>query len=65
MSPFQVVYGVEAQLPVMVEFLTLHLMKTIEDSSFSSSLDKRILYLQKLDEDRLQVVDKITTHQLK
>ncbi|KAH9320395.1 hypothetical protein KI387_044495, partial [Taxus chinensis] len=50
-TPFQVVYGVEAQLLVMEELPALQLMKAIEDSSFASSLDKRILYLQKLDED--------------
>ncbi|KAH9307170.1 hypothetical protein KI387_044385, partial [Taxus chinensis] len=65
MSPFQVVYGVEAQLPVTLELPALHLMKAIEDASFTNSLDKRIMYLQKLNEDRLQVVDRISAHQLK
>ncbi|KAH9316571.1 hypothetical protein KI387_025198, partial [Taxus chinensis] len=54
MSPFQVVYGVEAQLPVIVELPALYLMKAIEDTSFNDSLDKRIMYLHKLNEDRLQ-----------
>lgn len=48
MSPFELVYGVEAQLLMTVEFPAIHLMKAIEDSSFTSSLDKRIMYLQKL-----------------
>lgn len=58
------VYGVEAQLPVIVELPSLHLMKVVEDSSFTSSLDK-IMYLQKLDEDMLQVFDRISAHQLR
>ncbi|KAH9302229.1 hypothetical protein KI387_013812, partial [Taxus chinensis] len=65
MSPFQIVYGVEAQLPVIVELPALHLMKAIEDTSFSDALDKRIMYLHKLNEDRLEVADRIAAHQQK
>ncbi|KAH9331379.1 hypothetical protein KI387_003487, partial [Taxus chinensis] len=65
MSPFQVVYGVEAQLLVTMELPALHLMKAIEDTSFNDALDKRIMYLHKLNEDRLEVADKISTHQQK
>ncbi|KAH9318128.1 hypothetical protein KI387_019897, partial [Taxus chinensis] len=65
MSPFQVVYGVEAQLPVTVELPALHLMKAIEDTSFSDALDKRIMYLHKLNEERLEVADRISAHQQK
>lgn len=65
MSPFQVVYGFEAQLLVTLELPTLHLMKAIEDARFTNSLDKRIMYLQKLNEEKLQVVNRISTHQLK
>ncbi|KAH9318191.1 hypothetical protein KI387_019960, partial [Taxus chinensis] len=65
MSPFQVVYGVEAQLLVIVELPALHLMKAIEDTSFNDSLDKRIMYLYKLNEDRLKVADRISAHQQK
>ncbi|KAH9294727.1 hypothetical protein KI387_038315, partial [Taxus chinensis] len=65
MSPFQVVYGVEAQLPVTVELPALHLMKAIEDTSFGDALDKRIMYLHKLNEDRLVVADRISVHQQK
>ncbi|KAH9311132.1 hypothetical protein KI387_026167, partial [Taxus chinensis] len=60
-----VVYGVEAQLPVTVELPALHLMKAIEDTSFNDSLDKRIMYLHKLNEDRLEVADRISAHQQK
>ncbi|KAH9292643.1 hypothetical protein KI387_042171, partial [Taxus chinensis] len=65
MSPFHVVYGVEAQLPVTVELSALHLMKAIEDTSFNYSLDKRIMYLYKLNEYRLKVADRISAHQQK
>ncbi|KAH9315505.1 hypothetical protein KI387_024132, partial [Taxus chinensis] len=60
-----VVYGVEAQLPVTVELPALHLMKNNEDTSFNDALDKRIMYLHKLNEDRLEVTDKISAHQQK
>ncbi|KAH9299161.1 hypothetical protein KI387_030843, partial [Taxus chinensis] len=60
-----VVYGVEAQLPVTMELPALHIMKAIEDTSFNDSLDKRIMYLHKLNEDRLTVANKISTHQQK
>ncbi|KAH9318836.1 hypothetical protein KI387_020605 [Taxus chinensis] len=63
MYPFQVVYGVEAQFSVTMELPALHLMKAIEDTSFNDSLDKRIMYLYKLDEDKLRVADKISAHQ--
>ncbi|KAH9288760.1 hypothetical protein KI387_032877, partial [Taxus chinensis] len=56
---------VEAQLLVTVELPALHLMKAIEDSSFVSPLDKRIVYLQNLNEDKLQIFDRISAHQLK
>ncbi|KAH9317514.1 hypothetical protein KI387_019283, partial [Taxus chinensis] len=56
---------VEAQLPVTVELPALHLMKAIEDTSFRDALDKRIMYLHKLNEDRLVVADRISVHQQK
>ncbi|KAH9293424.1 hypothetical protein KI387_041372, partial [Taxus chinensis] len=40
-------------------------MKAIEDTSFSDALDKRVMYLHKLNEDRLEVADRIATHQQK
>ncbi|KAH9319952.1 hypothetical protein KI387_021721, partial [Taxus chinensis] len=58
-------YGVEAQLPVTMELPALYLMKAIEDTSLSDSLDKRIMYLKKLNEDRMQVFDRISSHQEK
>ncbi|KAH9322717.1 hypothetical protein KI387_017356, partial [Taxus chinensis] len=62
MSPLQVVYGTKSQLSVTVELPILKLVKAIEDSNFTSYLEKRIVYLQKLDAARLQVVDMIVTH---
>ncbi|KAH9297003.1 hypothetical protein KI387_028685, partial [Taxus chinensis] len=37
----------------------------IEDGQYKDSIDKRILFLEKLDENRLQVVARIKEHQLK
>ncbi|KAH9329128.1 hypothetical protein KI387_001236, partial [Taxus chinensis] len=37
----------------------------IEDGQYKDSIDKRILFLEKLEENRLQVVDRIKEHQLK
>ncbi|KAH9327278.1 hypothetical protein KI387_007456, partial [Taxus chinensis] len=40
-------------------------VKAIEDTSFSNALDKIIMYLHKLNEDRLVVADRISSHQQK
>ena len=62
-SPFELVYGVEAVLPLPLELATCKLKTTIEDGVFKEGLEKRILYLTKLQEERADMVDRITEHQ--
>lgn len=63
MSPFQLVYGIYSNLPTPLEITTLNLQKAIEDGEFQSTLDKRAMYLNKLEEQREHVVDQIGKHQ--
>lgn len=63
MTPFELVYGVEAQLSLPLELATLNLQKEIENEMFQSSIEKRILYLQKIEEERRELVDHITYYQ--
>ena len=63
MTPFELVYRVEAQLSLPLELATLNLQKEIEDEMFQSSIEKRVLYLQKIEEERRELVDHITNHQ--
>ncbi len=57
-------YGVEVQLSLPLELATLNLEKVIEDGIFQSSIEKRTLYLQKIDEETRELVDHITNHQV-
>ncbi|KAH9289700.1 hypothetical protein KI387_033817, partial [Taxus chinensis] len=63
MSPFQVLYGTDAKLPISAELPALRLARAIEDETFQNSLEKRIMYLAELKEKRVRVVDRITKHQ--
>ena len=45
MTPFELVYRVEAQLSLPLELATLNLQKAIEDGMFHTPIGKRILYL--------------------
>ena len=45
MSPFELMYGVEAQLSLPLELATLNLQKAIEGEIFHTPIEKRILYL--------------------
>ena len=63
MSPFELVYRVEAQLSLPLELATLNLQKAIEGEIFHTPIKKRILYLQKIEEERGEIVDHITNHQ--
>lgn len=63
MTPYELVYGVEAQLSLPLELQTLNLQKVIEDGVFQSLIKNRILYLQKIEEERMELVDHITNHQ--
>ena len=62
-SPFKLVYGVEASLPLPLELLVCRLQQEIEDLISKVSLDKRILYLTRLEEEQEKLVDHITEHQ--
>ncbi|KAH9313635.1 hypothetical protein KI387_022262, partial [Taxus chinensis] len=65
MSPFQLLYGIEVEIQVTVEMPTLKFLQGIEDEQYRDSIDKRILFPKKLEENRLRVVDPIKEHQLK
>lgn len=63
MSPFQLLYGINAEIPITLELPALKLAKAIEDQTYENALDKRIMYLSQLEEQRTQVVDRIAQHQ--
>lgn len=63
MMPFELVYGIEEQLSLPLELSTTRLQKVIEDEFFQSALEKRIMYLSKIEEERQELVDHITPHQ--
>lgn len=62
MSPFELVYGIGAQVSLPLELAASKLQKVIEDAFFQSSLEKRIMYLTKIEEERVKLVDRITKH---
>ena len=59
-SPFELVYGTEASLPLPLELDTNKLRIVIEDDIYKYGLEKRILYLSKLEEERKEIMDHIT-----
>ena len=61
-SPFELVYGTEANLPLPLELATSKLRAVIEDDIYRDGLEKRIVYLTKLEEERVEIVDHITQH---
>ncbi|XP_059078205.1 uncharacterized protein LOC131043644 [Cryptomeria japonica] len=63
MSPFQLLYGMNAEIPITLELLALKLDKAVEDETYQGSLDKWIMFLSQLEETRAEVVDRIATHQ--
>ncbi|KAH9303816.1 hypothetical protein KI387_008220, partial [Taxus chinensis] len=65
MSPFQMLYGFEVDIPLTIEMSSLKLLQEIEDGQYKDSIDKRILFLEKMEENICQVVDRIKEHQLK
>ncbi|XP_059075129.1 uncharacterized protein LOC131875119 [Cryptomeria japonica] len=62
MSPLQLLYGMNAKIPITLDLPTLKLAKAIEDETFENALDKRIMFLSQLEEQRTQVVDRIADH---
>ncbi|XP_057844436.2 uncharacterized protein LOC131053805 [Cryptomeria japonica] len=65
MSLFELVYGVGAQVALPLELAATKLQTVIEDVYFQSSLEKRIMHLTKIDEERDKLVDRITEHQMR
>ncbi|XP_057851251.2 uncharacterized protein LOC131061532 [Cryptomeria japonica] len=65
MSPFELVYGVGAQVALPLELVATKLQTIIEDAYFESSLEKRVMHLTRIDEERDKLVDRITKHQMR
>ncbi|KAH9325459.1 hypothetical protein KI387_005637, partial [Taxus chinensis] len=65
MSPFQLLYGIDAQIPITLELPALKLAQAVDDECFTNALDKRIMFLSKLEEQRSQVANRIEEHQSK
>ncbi|XP_057820759.2 uncharacterized protein LOC131033546 [Cryptomeria japonica] len=63
MSPFELVYGVGAQLSLPLELAASKLQIVIEDTYFQNALEKRIMYSIRIEEEREKLVDHITEHQ--
>ena len=61
--PFELVYGVEANFPLPLELVPCKLKTMIEEDVFKDGLEKRILYLTKLQEEREEMLAKFIEHQ--
>ncbi|XP_059066203.1 uncharacterized protein LOC131857548 [Cryptomeria japonica] len=57
MSPFELVYGVGAQLSLPLELAASKLQTVVEDVYFQDALEKRVMYLAKIEEEREKLVD--------
>lgn len=64
MSPFELVYGVGVQLSLPLELAAAKLQTMVENAYFQDSLEKRIMHLMRIEEERDKIVDQITEHQL-
>ncbi|XP_057816858.1 uncharacterized protein LOC131030177 [Cryptomeria japonica] len=62
MAPFDLVYGVGVKLSLPLELSATKLQIVVEDSFFQNALDKRIMYLKKLEEEREFLVDRISEY---
>ncbi|XP_059071294.1 uncharacterized protein LOC131865075 [Cryptomeria japonica] len=62
LSPFEIVYGTEAKLPIPLELAFLKLQEVLENYEFKDALEKRVLYLTKMEHQREVVVDRIRDH---
>ena len=62
-SSFELVYGTEANLPLPLELAMNKLRIVIKDDVYKDIMEKRILYLSKLEEEKREIVDHITQHQ--
>lgn len=64
MVPFELVYGIGAQVSLPLELSAAKLQSIIEDQFFRDSLEKRVMYLHKLENARRKLVDHIIEHQM-
>lgn len=60
MTTAKLVYGIEANLLLALESAMRKLRTVIEDDIYKDGLEKRILYLSKLEEEREETVDHAT-----
>lgn len=65
MAPFELVYGIGAQISLPLELFSTKLQLVIEDQFLKNSLEKRIMYLHKLENERNKLVDHNTEHQMR
>ncbi|XP_059067735.1 uncharacterized protein LOC131858500 [Cryptomeria japonica] len=63
MEPYELVYGIGAKVSLPLELAVTRLQTVIEDSFFQNALEKRVMHLIKLEEEREMLVDRITKHQ--
>ncbi|XP_059074593.1 uncharacterized protein LOC131064522 [Cryptomeria japonica] len=63
MAPFELVYGIGAKLSLPLELSAAKLQTIIEDFFFQNAIEKRVMYLMKLEEEREMLVDRIMEHQ--
>ncbi|XP_059075100.1 uncharacterized protein LOC131875096 [Cryptomeria japonica] len=62
MATYELVYGIGARISLPSELVATKLQTVIEDS-FQNALEKRVMYLTNLEEEREMIVDRITKHQ--
>ncbi|XP_057833824.1 uncharacterized protein LOC131044505 [Cryptomeria japonica] len=62
-APIELVYGIGAKVSLPLELLVARLQTIIEDCFFQNTLEKRVVYLMKLEEEREMLVDRIYEHQ--
>lgn len=57
MSPFELVYGVGVQLSLPLELIASKLQIVVEKAYFQNPLEKRIMHLMKIEEERDKLID--------
>ncbi|XP_059067894.1 uncharacterized protein LOC131858614 [Cryptomeria japonica] len=65
MAPYELVYGISAKVSLPLELAAVKLQTIIGDRFSQNALEKRVMYLTKLEEEREMIVDRITEHQNK
>ncbi|XP_057860570.1 uncharacterized protein LOC131069226 [Cryptomeria japonica] len=64
LCPFEIIYGTEAKLPILLELSFLKFQEVLGNYEFKDALEKRVLYLTKMEQQREAVVDRIREHQM-